>query len=206
MGRSIMDSTSTMTICSSFRIPFTDIHFMIVRLGALNVTPLERRDPRTPLERMAEPMGWWCSNCGRNVMAGRATCPDCKAGRSGNIKEGGEVMKTHELKTLPEYFKAVNLGVKMFEVRKNDRDFKVGDVLILREWLPTEHCESTGQYSGRKIERTIGCFIDGVQFGIKKGYCVLGFQETHPTRDRALDAMAAKVGELTEQLVEQVEE
>lgn len=47
-------------------------------------------------------------------------------------------MKTHELKILPQYFKAVQNGSKTFELRKNDRRFKVGDTLILREWHPSD--------------------------------------------------------------------
>ena len=37
----------------------------------------------------------------------------------------------HALKTLPEYFEAVWENKKTFELRKNDRDFKVGDYLAL---------------------------------------------------------------------------
>lgn len=40
----------------------------------------------------------------------------------------------HGLKIAPEYFDAVRRGVKNFELRKNDRDFKVGDYLALNEW------------------------------------------------------------------------
>ena len=38
----------------------------------------------------------------------------------------------HELKTYSEYFKAVISGEKPFEIRKNDRNFKVGDYIALR--------------------------------------------------------------------------
>lgn|GEM_PF-1003735 len=43
-------------------------------------------------------------------------------------------MTKHELKILPEYFSAVAKGLKTFEIRKNDRDYQVGDLLDLKEW------------------------------------------------------------------------
>ena len=36
-------------------------------------------------------------------------------------------MKVHFLKIKEEYAKEKDLGNKMFEIRKNDKDFKVGD-------------------------------------------------------------------------------
>ena len=39
----------------------------------------------------------------------------------------------HELKIWNEYFEEVFMGYKTFEVRKNDRDFKKGDTLILKK-------------------------------------------------------------------------
>ncbi|WP_270745219.1 DUF3850 domain-containing protein [Lactococcus petauri] len=45
-------------------------------------------------------------------------------------------MKTHELKLDVKYFDDVKNGTKNFEIRKNDRDFKVGDILILKAFMP----------------------------------------------------------------------
>jgi hypothetical protein len=42
----------------------------------------------------------------------------------------------HELKTWPTGFQAILLGKKTHEVRPADRDFKVGDYLLLKEWKP----------------------------------------------------------------------
>lgn len=42
----------------------------------------------------------------------------------------------HELKTWPEFFAASRRGIKRFELRRADRDFHVGDELLLREWDP----------------------------------------------------------------------
>lgn len=52
---------------------------------------------------------------------------------------------THELKIHPAYFKAVRSGKKTFEVRYNDRNYKVGDVLKLREW-------DGEKYTGRVLD------------------------------------------------------
>ncbi len=52
----------------------------------------------------------------------------------------------HELKIWPEYFEGIITGVKKFEYRLNDRDYRVGDILHLREYL-----KETGTYSGREI-------------------------------------------------------
>ena len=80
-------------------------------------------------------------------------------------------MATHELKTLLEFYRAVECGAKTFEVRRNDRGFMIGDVLHLLEWdnsklalnaselteeeldeLPyTERAEYTGRDCYRKV-------------------------------------------------------
>lgn len=40
-------------------------------------------------------------------------------------------MKIHELKLDTFYFDDVKSGLKTFEIRKNDRDYQVGDLLSL---------------------------------------------------------------------------
>ncbi|WP_438758202.1 DUF3850 domain-containing protein [Enterococcus sp. AZ126] len=40
----------------------------------------------------------------------------------------------HELKITPEYFNDVRTGSKIFEIRKNDSNFKVGNQSFLKEW------------------------------------------------------------------------
>ena len=62
-------------------------------------------------------------------------------------------MNKHEIKILPEYFELLftpHGGVKRFELRKNDRDYKVGDVVTLKEWTGTEY---TGNGAAGELTR-----------------------------------------------------
>lgn len=45
-------------------------------------------------------------------------------------------MKRHVLKCWPEFFDAIADGRKTFELRRDDREYAVGDVLELRWWNP----------------------------------------------------------------------
>lgn len=44
----------------------------------------------------------------------------------------------HELKIICNFFNDILFSNKNFEIRKNDRDFKVNDILILKEYNPIE--------------------------------------------------------------------
>jgi ASC-1-like (ASCH) protein len=78
----------------------------------------------------------------------------------------------HELKTWKPYFQMVRDGDKQFELRKNDRDFKAGDGLVLREY--DNEC---GEFTGRSISATVMCVIKDVpQFGLMDGYCIMGIE------------------------------
>lgn len=83
--------------------------------------------------------------------------------------------KTHELKTWPEYFDAIAKGDKTFDVRKNDRGFQIGDVLILKQWDNTKN-----EYTGSEITTKVTYVLKGGQFGIEEGYCVLGIKIISP--------------------------
>lgn len=74
----------------------------------------------------------------------------------------------HELKCWPYYFERVKDREKTFEVRKNDRDFQTGDVIILKEWDPKEK-----QFTGRLLGARIGYILPGGHLGIEPGYCVM---------------------------------
>lgn len=69
----------------------------------------------------------------------------------------------HELKIYPKYFDAVLNGSKPFEIRKNDRNFQVGDNVFLREW-------DNIKYSGRTIFAEITYVLDDKFIGLTEGY------------------------------------
>lgn len=77
-------------------------------------------------------------------------------------------MTTHDLKTHPEFFAAVDAGWKTFEIRLNDRDYQVGDMLKLREWNPTSQ-EYTGRYAFRRVT-----YITTDSRFVPEGYCAMG--------------------------------
>lgn len=77
-------------------------------------------------------------------------------------------MATHRLKTWPQFYEAVVSGWKLFEIRKNDRDFKLLDFLLLEEWEP-----ETRMYTGRAALAQITYITD---FAQKPGFVVLGIR------------------------------
>lgn len=73
----------------------------------------------------------------------------------------------HELKTLPVYFDATWNRTKNFEIRKMDRLFEVGDVVLLREW-------EDEIYTGRQIWAEIAyIYIGDGLYGLPKGWVIL---------------------------------
>ena len=58
-------------------------------------------------------------------------------------------MKTHDLKITQEYFLAKLQGIKPFEVRINDREYEIGDILVLHELNEDMECP------GRTIRQSV---------------------------------------------------
>jgi len=88
-----------------------------------------------------------------------------------NPQFANETMRVHDLKILPKYF----VSGKNFELRKNDRDYKVGDIVVLREW--SEESGYTGRYSIHVIQYILE---SAKEYGLADGYCILALSDSAP--------------------------
>lgn len=93
-------------------------------------------------------------------------------------------MTIHELKTWPTLYQAMLDGMRPFEIREDDRKFKTGDVLVLREWRP-EHPvnpDAGGSYTGRWALATVlsRLYPADIPFGgLEPGYVVMAINIVH---------------------------
>lgn len=77
--------------------------------------------------------------------------------------------RRHRLKLAKMFFDAVDTGKKSFELRKNDRNYQIGDILELHEM-------SDGEETGRVTEKQVIYILEGFK-GLEEGYCILGLSE-----------------------------
>lgn len=77
----------------------------------------------------------------------------------------------HKLKIDQEYFTPVIKGIKKFEIRLNDRNYSVDDIVLLQE-IETE----SRHYTGRELEVRIIYITDYEQ---KDGFVVFGFEKVN---------------------------
>ena len=73
----------------------------------------------------------------------------------------------HEIKCDPVHFQALITGEKNFEIRKNDRGYRVGDDLLIREFD-----RRNGEYTGRMLGKKITYIVEG-QYGLPLDICVM---------------------------------
>lgn len=76
----------------------------------------------------------------------------------------------HELKCWPDFFKAIWANEKHFELRKDDREFRAGDTLMLREWSAAKG------YSGRAVRVSVPYLLGGQWPGLQQGYVVMSIE------------------------------
>lgn len=77
-----------------------------------------------------------------------------------------EVKVTHQIKLGAEFFDDAAAGRKSFELRKNDRNYKEGDMLEMEEI-------KDGKKTGRKCSKRIVYMMENFE-GLEDGYCILG--------------------------------
>lgn len=83
-----------------------------------------------------------------------------------DLKE--EKVKTIRKKIHPEFFKSVRTREKNFELRIDEDDVQVGDLLILEEW--------DGFYTGENVRRYVKYVLRDVPgLGLMDGYCIIGW-------------------------------
>ena len=80
---------------------------------------------------------------------------------------------THHIKILPIYFRAVRAGTKTFEVRLNDRNYHVGDTLVLDEW------SLASGFTGREERRVVTYMLTAIP-GLMPDWCVMGMVPETP--------------------------
>ena len=75
-------------------------------------------------------------------------------------------MKVVRKKILPEYFQAVRAREKNFEIRLDEDDIQVGDLLILEDW--------DGTYTGNGVRRYVKYVLrEAAELGLMPGYCII---------------------------------
>jgi uncharacterized phage protein (TIGR01671 family) len=72
--------------------------------------------------------------------------------------------KVHDIKINPIFLADIVSGIKTFEIRKNDRGYKKGDILNLQEY-------ENGEYTGNEIEVLVTYIPD---FPLPDDYVVMG--------------------------------
>lgn len=129
--------------------------------------------------------GWECKYIIGDTGLLRVMCTRCRIStikyteRNAAIKAWNRAMpntltmqsEKHDLKIRPEYFGAVLDGSKRFEIRKNDRNFQVGDTIALREW--------DDDYTGRGWSGRITYVTDYMQ---RPGHVVFGIESLFAPR------------------------
>ena len=80
------------------------------------------------------------------------------------------MIQEHKIKIDTKYFSDVAKRRKTFEVRKNDRAYKVGDLLVINEYD-----REIEEYTGRYIDASITYILDDQEY-LRYGYVILALE------------------------------
>ena len=101
-------------------------------------------------------------------------------------------MKKHELKILPQYFQAVWDGIKTFELRKDDRDYQPGDILVLKEW-------DGEKYTGSALCAKVTYILQNAErYGLESGYVIMGIRRIVSNADFKPHTNADRIRSMTD--------
>lgn len=78
-------------------------------------------------------------------------------------------MQEHHVKSWPQFFRPIRRGVRTHELRRNDRNYQVGDHVHLHEWAPDEQ-RFTGEV----------CIVEVMSVTSAEAPCAVSEQGLHP--------------------------
>lgn len=76
--------------------------------------------------------------------------------------------QVHQIRLASNYFEDVAAGIKTFELRKNDRHYRKGDILELMEF-------TEGRNTGRLIRAEVTYLLEDYT-GLEDGYCIMAIK------------------------------
>ena len=86
-------------------------------------------------------------------------------------------MKLHELKIKHEYLIEVDMGRKTFELRKNDRDYQVGDLIRFIDIKQDNKGDCDIYIDKDTLYKITYVLKDVPQYGLDKDYCILAIKK-----------------------------
>ena len=95
------------------------------------------------------------------------------------LYEGDQMPQIHEVKSWPEFYAALEKG-QPFDLRDNNRRYKVGDTIVFKEYD-----DRLGKLTGKKLtkrithvmENSIGSGAITPMVGLHRGYAIIGLAD-----------------------------
>lgn len=87
--------------------------------------------------------------------------------------------KVHQIRLAKTYFDDVANGIKTFELRKNDRGYKKGDILEMMEF-------ADGKNTGRMVKVLVTYILEDYT-GIEDGYCIMATTLLNMVKERGVE-------------------